>query len=68
MSRSQRRIVTHLKNNGFLVDAEHEATLKEWNITTEEFRNKSNSDKRRIIGMLYDFGYQPLAEYLKTIK
>lgn len=68
MSKSQKRIYSHLTKNGFTVDQEHEATLREWNITTDEFRNKSHSDKRRIIGLLYDFGYQTTADYLKNLK
>jgi hypothetical protein len=69
MSKSQRRIYYHLKNNGLAQYEEHNETLREIGIMSlNDFKMKPSSDRRRIIQMLYDLGSIETANYLKNLK
>ena len=68
MSRSQRRIHVHITKNGFTKEyQEHNEVLKEFNTSITEFKEKTGQDRRRIIQLLYDFGYPSTASYLKGL-
>lgn len=68
MSKSQRRIYYHLKNNGLVEYEDHNETLREVGIMSiDAFKDKPSSDRRRIVSLLYDLGYIDTANYLKTI-
>lgn len=69
MSKSQRRIYYHLKNNGLAEYEDHTDTLREVGIyTIDDFKTKPSTDRRRIITLLYDLGYIDTANYLKNLK